>query len=317
METITVTELAKKVQSEADAYIFMERLRWPDKPVCPHCGSEADHYFLTPKNQISRKTRTGAMSQRRVWKCRDCREQFSVTTGTVMHGSKASLRIWLFVIFEMAANKNGIAACEIQRKYGVANRTAWFMCHRVREAMIRTNPAKMLGVVVADETYIGGNPENMHANRRPGRQGKTFKTPVVSLVDTTTGEVRSQVVANVTSKTLRRVITENVELAQSTLHTDALNKYHAVGQDMAGHGIVDHHIGEYVRQGVSTNKAENYFSQLKRSLDGTHHHVSVEHLPRYLSEFDFRYSNRSLSDSARMGKLVRQTAGRRLTYKAR
>jgi transposase-like protein len=316
VDKITVTQLANKIQSEADAYRFMESIRWPNGPVCPHCGSVAAHYFLKPANSESRKTRTGAMSYRRVWKCKDCRKQFSVITGTVMHGSKASLRVWLFVIFEMAANKNGIAAYEIQRKYGIANRTAWFMCHRVREAMVRTNPSKMLGVVVADETWIGGEPRWRHADRRiDGKQGKTDKTPVVSLIDASTGEVRSQVVADVTGKTLRKVVSENVELARSTLHTDSAQVYKGVGAEMAGHESVDHNIGEYVRQGISTNKAENYFSQLKRSIDGTHHHVSVEHLPHYLSEFDFRYSNRKLTDTQRMYRLMGRVGGRRLSYK--
>jgi transposase-like protein len=316
VDKITVTELANKIQTEADAYLFMEKMRWPHGVVCPHCGSIAAHYFLTPANRESRKTRTGAMSYRRVWKCRDCRKQFSVITGTVMHGTKASLRIWLMVIFEMAANKNGIAAFEIQRKYGIANRTAWFMCHRVREAMVRTNPSKLLGIVVADETWIGGEPRWRHADRRVGaKQGKTDKTPVVSLVDATTGEVRSQVVADVSGKTLRKVIRENVEMVQSTLHTDSAQAYEGIGKDMAGHGVVNHYIGEYVRQGISTNKAENYFAQLKRSLDGTHHHVSVEHLPHYLSEFDFRYTNRKLTDTERMWRLMGRVGGRRLPYK--
>ena len=169
---------------------------------------------------------------------------------------------------------------------------------------------------VADETWIGGELKFRHANKRIGsKQGKTDKTPVVSLIDANTGEVRSRVVADVTGKTLRKVISENVEMARSTLHTDSAGAYEAIGADMAGHGAVNHTIGEYVRQGVSTNKAENYFSQLKRSLDGTHHHVSVEHLPHYLSEFDFRYSNRKLTDTQRMNYLMRRVGGRRLTYK--
>ena len=318
VDKITVIELANKIQNETDAYLFMESIRWPHGPVCPHCGSIAAHYFLRPANSASRKTRTGAMSYRRVWKCKDCRKQFSVITGTVMHGSKASLRIWLFVIFEMAANKNGIAAFEIQRKYGIANRTAWFMCHRVREAMVRTNPSKMLGVVIADETWIGGDPKNMHAAQRAERALKgewSTKTPVVSLIDAATGEVRSQAVADVSGKTLRKVINANVEMAQTTLHTDGAHAYKGIGKDMAGHESVDHSVGEYVWQGVSTNKLENYFAQLKRSIDGTHHHVSVEHLPHYLSEFDFRYSTRKLSDTERMIGLTRRTAGRRLPYK--
>jgi transposase-like protein len=317
VEKITIKNLANKIQTEAEAYAYLESIRWPDKPVCPHCGVIGDHYFLTPENKVSRKTRTGAASQRRVWKCRDCRRQFSVITGTVMHGTRASIRDWLFVIFEMAANKNGIAAYEIHRKYGIANRTAWFMCHRVREAMIKTDPSKMLGVVQADETWIGGEPKNRHANKRIGsKQGKTDKTPVVSLIDASTGEVRSQVVADVTGKTLRRVIRENVELAQSTLHTDSAQVYKGIGAEMAGHESVDHNIGEYVRAGVSTNKAENYFSQLKRSIDGTHHNVSREHLHRYLAEFDFRYSTRKDTDTGRMHRLVGQMAGHRLVYKS-
>ena len=137
----------------------------------------------------------------------------------------------------------------------------------------------------------------------------------MSLVDATTGEVRSQVVADVSGKTLRKIIRENVEMAESVLHTDSAPAYVRIGREMAGHESVNHFVGEYVRQGISTNKAENYFAQLKRSIDGTHHHVSVEHSPHYLSEFDFRYSTRKLSDTERMIGLTRRTAGRRLPYK--
>lgn len=327
MDRVTVTDLANRIQTEADAYAFLESIRWPKgQIICPHCGSEAPHYFLNATMPGGRRTRTGSVTERRVWKCRDCRKQFSVITGTVMHGTKAPIRVWLFVIFEMAANKNGIAALEIQRKYGVANRTAWFMCHRVREAMLRTDKTKMIGTIVADETWIGGDPTNRHTHLAPkepripvpfvpGTNKKTDKTPVMTLICSEDGEARSQVIANVSAKTLRKVITENVEAARSVLHTDSAPGYRQVGQSFRDHQAVNHVIGEYVRHGVSTNKAENYFSQLKRSLDGTHHHVSEEHLPRYLSEFDFRYSNRSISDTERMAKLVRQSAGRRLTYK--
>ena len=193
MERVTVTDLALKIQSEADAYAFFESLRWPDgKVVCPHCGSEARHYFLAATMPGGRRTRTGAVSERRVWKCRDCRKQFSVITGTVMHGTKAPIRVWLFVIFEMAANKNGIAALEIQRKYGVANRTAWFMCHRVREAMLRTSPDKMLGTIVSDETYIGGEPKNRHADKRYPEQRHEPKSVVPGERGSAPGAARSE-----------------------------------------------------------------------------------------------------------------------------
>src|SRR5437588_2013685 len=168
----TVMTLAREIKSEADAYAYMERMRWPDGPVCPHCRSRERHYFLTPKtkdadNVEARRTTRGTMSQRRVWKCKSCRKQFSVTTRTVFHGTKVPLHTWLMVVFEMCANKNGIAAREIARKYGVAPKTAWFMTHRLREAMKSKAPHALLsGTVVVDETWIGGNPKNRHGHKR-------------------------------------------------------------------------------------------------------------------------------------------------------
>ncbi|MCA1695253.1 MAG: transposase [Actinobacteria bacterium] len=132
---LTVIEIADKIQTEADAYRFMEDLRWGDgEPVCPHCDNQGASY-IAPANGVSRKTRTGAMSERRVWRCFSCRKQFSVMTGTIFHGTKVSLRVWVLVVFEMCASKNGISAREVERKYGVCPRTAWHMMHRLREAM--------------------------------------------------------------------------------------------------------------------------------------------------------------------------------------
>jgi transposase-like protein len=314
--------LAKGIKTEADAYTYMESLRWPDGPVCPHCHSRADHYFLTPKTGTdARKTRTGSMSQRRVWKCKSCRKQFSVITGTVFHGTKVPLHTWIMVVFEMAANKNGIAAREIARKYGVAPRTAWFMTNRLREAMKNLAPERLIsGTVVADETFIGPTPSNQHGYKRiPGGQGqmRADKVAVLSLVNKESGEVRSRVVPNVTGENLRAVIEENVSIPDTVLHTDYEWSYEHIGHRFAAHHRVNHAAREYVRGDVSTNQAENYFSQLKRSLDGTHHHVSREHLPRYLAEFDFRHSTRDLTDAERMQRIVGRAGGRRLLYKPR
>ena len=165
MEKITITKLAQRITDDVSAYVYMESLRWPNGPVCPHCGNEKA-YYLKPKNEVSRATRTGAPSQRRVWKCAKCRKQFSVTTGTIFHGSKVSLQTWLFVFFEMCANKNGLAAREVARKYGVAPKTAWFMTQRIREAMINRAPGALVGTIVADETWVGGDPERMNAKQR-------------------------------------------------------------------------------------------------------------------------------------------------------
>lgn len=316
-QEFSIPALMRKVPDEAAAYELLEHLRWDGDVVCPHCGSLAQHYFLKPANGVSRATRTGAESFRRVWKCKDCRKQFSVLTGTIFHGSKIPVRTWLMVVFEMCASKNGVAAREIERKYDLTPKSAWFMVHRIREAMKRDPLAGLLsGTVVADETWIGGKPKNRHASKRVGsKSGITDKTPVLSLIDTATGEVRSQVVRDVTGKTLGPSLHREVNPAVTVLQTDTSRAYVVVGREFAEHQTVNHFIGEYVKAGASTNVAEGYFSQLKRSIDGTHHKVSRVHLARYLAEFDFRYSTRKTTDSARMRALMGRTGGRRLTYR--
>ncbi len=264
------------------------------------------------------------MSERRVWRCFDCRKQFSVITGTVFHGTKVPLRKWVLVMFEMCASKNGVSAREIERKYDVCPRTAWHMLHRIREAMkVNGRIQTMRGTIVADETYIGGAPRNRHWRAKntpvrivPGKIGRgTDKTCVLSLVHKETGEVRSRIIPDVTGATLRKAISEHMDMAGSHLHTDMWLGYRPLAAEFLSHETVNHDEDEYVRGNVTTNHAEGYFSQLKRSVDGTHHHVSKEHLPRYLAEFDFRFSTRKLDDTARMLRLMGQTGGRRLTYK--
>lgn len=314
---LRILTLSEQLRTEADAYKFLEDLRWGDRPVCPHCGSVEKMYFLKPSNGSTRSTRTGMASQRRVWKCAACRKQFSVLTGTIFHGTKIPVRTWIFVVFEMCSSKNGVAAREIQRKYALTSKSAWFMLHRVRFAMEREPMAGLLsGRVVMDETWIGGKPSNRHGHRKgQGGQGKTDKTPVVALVSRETGEVRSRVVPNVKGHNLRRVLDEHVDPAATHLHTDSANAYVKIGDDFVGHSSIDHRAGEYVRGDVSTNQAENFFSQLKRSIDGTHHHVSVEHLNRYLAEFGFRHSTRKVSDTERMAMVGQHVGGKRLTYR--
>ncbi|MGA3221833.1 MAG: IS1595 family transposase [Acidimicrobiales bacterium] len=307
-------QIASLIPTEADAYKLLEEWRWHGEPVCPHCGSINDHYELKPRDGVA-KTNRGTPTQRRQWKCKDCRAKFSVLTKTIMHGTHIPIRTWVFVIFELCASKNGIAAREIERRYKLSPKSAWFMLHRIREAMANGSGDLFSGVVVADETWIGGTPKNRHAHKRVGsKQGKTDKTPVLTLVHSETGEVRSKVVANVSGKTLRSVIAEQARMEDTTLHTDDAGTYGTFGSELAGHHSVNHKAGEYVRDGVSTNKAENYFSQLKRSIDGTHHHVSREHLPRYLAEFDFRHSTHRLTDAARVDALMGRVVGRRLIY---
>jgi transposase-like protein len=219
--------------------------------------------------------------------------------------------------YMLTASKNGVAAFELHRTLGVTNKTAWFMFHRIREAMKFGPLADMLqGTVVADEAYIGGDPKNRHANARgPERDGRgTDKAPVVSIIHPETGEVRSHVVADVSGLTLGRILMGDVDPMGSTLITDQFKGYNLAGSFFSKHETVNHSAGEYVRDGFTTNAVEGFFSQLKRSIDGTHHHVSRKHLGRYVAEHDFRYSTCKLSDSDRMRRLMHQTGGRRLTY---
>ena len=313
---MNIPDLATRIPTETDAYLLLEEWRWHGEPVCPHCGSVNKHYPITPREGVA-KTNRGTATARREWKCKDCRKKFTVLTNTIMHGTHIPIRTWVFVIFELCASKNGIAAREIERRYNLAPKSAWFMLHRIREAMANGPGAELFsGIVVADETWIGGKPKNRHAkDRRGAKQGKTDKTPVLSLINAATGEVRSKVVTNVSRDTLRSAIAEQVVIPETTLHTDTMSSYASMASDFAGHQSVNHSAGEYVRDGVSTNKLENYFSQLKRSIDGTHHNVSRRHLGRYLAEFDYRFTTHGLKDSERVSGLMDRVGGRRLSYR--
>src|SRR3954452_5284718 len=279
---VSFPNLALKLRTEADAYAFLEQLRWGDEPRCPHCSRERPPYFLKPSNGTSRATRTGSKSERRVWKCASCRKQFSVLTGTIFHGSKVPVRTWLFVVFEMCASKNGVSAREVERKYDLTPKSAWHMLHRIREAMKKQPLAGLLtGRVVSDETFYGGKPSNRHGHdpkRNDARRAEGWrsdKTTIQSLVSRETGEVRSRVVPDVTGDNLRQALATHTDPRRTHLQTDSHLPYRRLASDMgfASHGSVDHNAGEYVRGDVTTNPAEGYFSQLKRSLDGTHHHV--------------------------------------------
>jgi transposase-like protein len=289
---------------------FLESLLWPDGPICPHCG------LIGCSNQLHGKAHRAG-----VYKCKGCEKQYTVTVGTVFERSHIPRNKWMLMLHLMVCSKKGISAHQIHRMLGLTYKTAWFACHRLREAMRPLNAAMLGGenkVVEADETYIGGKEANKHKSKRtPGRQGGAGKEIAVALVERD-GSVRSMHVPAVDAKTLRPALRAQID-KKSYLMTDDATVYLPIGKDYSGHGTVNHSIEEDVRGGFwHTNTVENYFSILKRGITGVYHHVSQQHLKRYLGEFDFRYSERiglGVNDNERMAKAARGISGKRLTYR--
>lgn len=310
-----------RYQDEDTAREHLESLHWPDGPVCPHCGS-VKCTRLPPQKGRKTKAHPEGFIRKGVVQCNDCRQQFTVTVGTVFESSKVPLHKWLYVNHVLCSSKKGTSAHQIARNIGVSYKTAWFMMHRIREAMKDTHTGPMGGygeTVEADETYVGGKIRNRNAKQQKRFGEKRLdpfrdKEPVVALVERG-GRVRSFHVAKVTGETLRSIIVTNVDRG-SWLMTDEHKGYQAVGTEFVGHGVVAHSKGEYGRKGVfHTNTIEGFFSLLKRGIIGTYHHVSEAHLHRYCSEFDFRYNTRKLNDFERAEEALLGSIGKRLTYR--
>jgi transposase-like protein len=293
----------------AKARAHLEATRWPNGPICPQCGVLNEPTYLGGKDAL-----LGS------YQCNACRAQFTVTVGTVFERSKVPLNKWLLATYLISSSKMGYSAHQLHRTLGVTYKTAWFMAHRIREAMNPAAPGPLGGegkTVEADETYIGGKEANKHKHKRlPRDLAADAKKKVVTLVERD-GSARSFHVANVTAKTVRDVLVTTAD-RKSHLMTDGANVYTGVGGEFAAHSAVDHSAGEYVRGIAHSNTAENFFSILKRGINGTFIHVSEAHLARYLAEFDFRYSNRSglgVNDTMRTDEALRGIGGKRLTYR--
>lgn len=302
--------LTDPIFTDADkAREHLEATRWPNGPECPHCGVVNEATELQ-----GRSHRAG------LYKCNACREQFTATVGTVFERSKVPLNKWLLANYLMNSSKKGVSAHQLHRTLGVTYKTAWFMAHRLREAMAEANPAPMGGegkFVEADESVVGGKEKNKRLSKRnPKNIGAVGKQVVFTLVERN-GRARSFHVANVTGKTLRPIMVKHVD-RKSNLMTDDAGQYRPIGKEFASHQSVNHGIEEYVRGEVHSNTVEGFFSILKRGVIGTYHHISEAHLHRYLREFDFRYSNRialGVTDTMRSDELLRSIGGKRLMYR--
>ena len=311
-------DLTHEIYQDADkAREHLEAIQWPNGPVCPHCGNvDADR--ITKLN--GKSTRPG------VYNCNECRKPFSVTVGTVFERSKIPLNKWVLATHLMAASKKGMSAHQLHRMLGVTYKTAWFMAHRIREAMKEdvdsSGPIGGEGKIVeADETYFGKREDQSPSIHRRGapylkRKPGTRKAAVVALVQRG-GNVRSFSVKDANKATVRDILFRNVP-RDSRLFTDESNLYPETGKEYAEHATVHHTSREYVRGIVHTNTIENVFSVFKRGMRGVYQHCAEKHLHRYLAEFDFRYNRRAalkISDSERARQLLAAINGKRLTYR--
>ncbi|MGA2055468.1 MAG: IS1595 family transposase [Bradyrhizobium sp.] len=289
-------------QNDEAARAMLESILWPDGPVCPHCGV-VNHAYKT--------SRPG------VFRCAEkvCRKDFSVTMKTVMERSKIALHKWLQAFHLMTSSKKGVSAHQLHRTLSIGYEAAWFMAHRIRESMRAGGLSPMGGpgkVVESDETYIG---------RQDGapKKRRGFQNIVVTLVERG-GSARSFHVDSVSVADIGKIIRDNVD-RESRLHTDEMPSYKVIGRDLGvEHETVNHGREEYARGDITTNTVEGYYSIFKRGMKGVYQHCSEKHLHRYLSEFDFRYSNRSalgIEDGERRTLAIKGASGKRLTYRGR
>ena len=289
---------------ELAAVELLEKQRWGSDPACVNCGSTNVYKMLDAE--------TGTRNKRFLWRCHDCKRQYTVRIGTVYEESRLELRHWCYAFWRAATSKKGVAALEIMRHCQISYKSALFLMNRIRFAMAPDPDAeKLTGPVECDETYVGGKPRYRGTSKR-GRG--TSKTPVFAAVERN-GRIRRRVVADVKSDTLKQTIREFVD-KESRIITDEYQGYDGIGSEYAGgHDSVCHGTKEYVRGDIYTNTAESSFALVKRGINGIYHNVSSEYLHRYLWQFDFLWNNREMNDGERTALAIRSAEGKRLQYR--
>lgn len=306
-EPLNWSKLGPYFADEDKARLLLESMRWPDGPKCPVCKQTETVYRMQPRPDSKKPGRKGLL------RCRKCKKQFTVTTGTVFEDSHIPMTKWLQAIYLLTASKKGMSAHQLHRMLGMTYKAAWFMAHRLRYAMSAGSFDKLDGVVEVDETYVGGRPRAPQGEKRYVSSWPKTKTPVVALVERGTGRVRAFPMERVTSETLGQAINQHVE-KEALIMTDEMSSY-PKAVDGRVHLTTNHGMREYVRGDVHTNTVEGFFSLLKRGINGVYHHVGKGHLAKYCDEFSFRYDARKVSDAVRAELLVWGAEGKRLTYK--
>lgn len=284
---------------------YLEMVRWDSTPTCPHCGTvDAAHYRLNVKGEF-----------KGMYKCKSCKERFTVTVGTMFEGSHVSLRKWFIAIYIFSSHKKGISSHQLASDLGITQKSAWFMLGRIRHAFKIDSTDKMEGVIQADESFIGGKNKNRHASKKvEDSQGRSVKdkTPVLGVMQTG-GKVHLSVIPDTKAKTIKPIIQDMVANG-SILVTDEWHAYKGLARNYA-HVVVNHKENQYVSGAFHTNSIENFWSLLKRGIYGIYHQVSPKHLHRYCDEFAYRFNSRTISSGERFNFSLGNADNKKLTYK--